>query len=202
MSKRFLGAVALAVLAAGGLRADDKTTCVGGGEHETVVAACGRLIADQKVSTEDKVVAYANIGLAHRRRNEFAKAAEQFTKAIELNPKMSALYFNRGVMRYALDDMDAAVADFSEAIRLDPKDLQPYVNRAIVQFEGNHYAPAIADMDAAIKLAPSTAMLFTYRGKIHLAAGNAEKAAADFKQVLKLDPANAEAKAMLSDLGL
>jgi predicted TPR repeat methyltransferase len=71
-----------------------------------------------------------------------------------------------------------------------------------MQFEDDAFAPALADMDTAIRLAPKMTMLYTYRGKIHLAAGNADKAIADFKQVLKMDPANADAKALLADLGV
>ncbi|HEX6094726.1 MAG TPA: tetratricopeptide repeat protein [Thermoanaerobaculia bacterium] len=182
--------------------ADDRTDCTQSEDHAVVAAACGRLIADQASTAEVKAVAHANIGNSHRRQQEWDSAIGEYTKAIELNPKLAALYFNRGVARYGKGDAKSAIADFGEAIRLDPKDPQAYVNRAIMQFEGDAHAPALADMDAAIKLAPKMAMLYTYRGKIHLAAGNADKAIADFQQVLKLEPANADAKALLADLGV
>jgi tetratricopeptide (TPR) repeat protein len=199
MRMRFLAATA-AVLFIVPLFGDDKSTCVGSEDHATVLAACGRLIASESESAHVKAVAYANIGNAHRRLNDFAAAETAYSEGIKFEPTMSALFFNRGVVRYAKGDPKTAIEDFTEAIRLDPKDIQPIINRAILRFEADEFAPALADMDAAIKLSPQTALLFTYRGKIHLAAGNADRAIADFRQVLKLDPANAEAKAMLQDL--
>lgn len=197
-----IAAFLLALLALPSAYADDRTDCTESQDHAVVSAACGRLIADASSTAEVKAVAHANIGNSHRRQQEWDAAIGEYTQAIELNPKLAALYFNRGVAKYGKGDPKAAIADFGEAIRLDPKDPQGYVNRAIMQFEGEVYAPAIADMDAAIRLAPKMTMLYTYRGKIHLAAGNADKAIADFKQVLKMDPANADAKALLADLGV
>lgn len=197
-----IAALALALTVVVSATADDRTDCTQSQDHAVVSAACGRLIADGSSTAEIKAVAHANIGNSHRRQQEWDAAIGEYTKAIELNPKFAALYFNRGVSQYGKGDPKAAIADFSEAIRLDPKDPQAYVNRAIMQFEDDVFAPALADMDAAIKLAPKMTMLYTYRGKIHLAAGNADKAIADFKQVLKMDPANADARALLADLGV
>lgn len=180
--------------------ADDRTDCTQSQDHDVVTAACGRILADAASTAEVKAVAHANIGNSHRRQKAWEAAIGEYTAAIELNPKLSALYFNRGVAKYGNGDAKAAIADFTEAIRLDPKDPEPLVNRAIMHFEGDAYAPALADMDAAIRLAPKMTMLYVYRGKIHLSAGNADKAIADFKQVLKLDPSNENAKAMLADL--
>ncbi|HET8774727.1 MAG TPA: tetratricopeptide repeat protein [Thermoanaerobaculia bacterium] len=197
-----IAALALALTLCTAALADDRTDCTQSEDHAVVSAACGRLIASESSTSEVKAVAHANIGNSLRRQRDFAAAIGEYSEAIKLNPQLAVLYFNRGVSQYANGDPKAAIADFSEAIRLDPKDPQAYVNRAIMQFEGDAFAPALADMDAAIKLAPKMTMLYTYRGKIHLAAGNAGKAIADFKQVLKLEPANADAKALLADLGV
>lgn len=195
--------IAVLVLALAPLTfADDRNDCTQSSDHDVVTAACGRIIADAASTAEVKAVAHANIGNAFRRKQAWDEAIREYTAAIEFNPKLGALYFNRGVSQYGKGDTKAAIADFTEAIRLDPSDPQPLVNRAILQFEGDAYAPALADMDAAIRLAPKMAMLYTYRGKIHLAAGNADKAIADFRHVLALDPANAGAKALLADLGV
>lgn len=196
-----IAVLALALSAATALHADDRTDCTKSEDPAVVAAACGRLIADASSTAEVKAVAHASIGYSHRRQKQWAEAIAEYTAAIELNPKLSALYFNRGVVRYAGGDPKAAIVDFSEAIRLDPKDPQPLVNRAIMQFEGGVYPPAIADMDAAIRLAPQMTMLYMYRGKIHIAAGNVDKAVADFRQVLKAEPDNRTAKALLADLG-
>lgn len=196
-----IAAFALALSAVILARADDRTDCTQSEDHAVVTAACGRILADASSTAEVKAVAHANIGNSHRRQRTWEAAIGEYTAAIELNPKLAALYFNRGVAKYGGGDAKAAIADFSEAIRLDPTDPQPFVNRAIMQFEADAFAPALADMDAALRLAPKMTMLYTYRGKIHLAAGNADKAIADFRQVLKLDPTDAGAKALLADLG-
>src|SRR5688572_8342753 len=80
--------------------ADDKTACTESEDHDVVTAACGRLLAAESSSAEVKAVAHANIGNAYRRQQNFAAAIVEYSKAIELNPTLSALYFNRGVSQY------------------------------------------------------------------------------------------------------
>jgi tetratricopeptide (TPR) repeat protein len=202
MTKRLFAVAVLALTAISSLHADDKTDCAESTDYDVVMAACGRIIANEATKAEVKAVAHAHRATAFQNEGDFDAAIVELDAAITLNPEVSALYFNRGVMHYRKQDATRAVADFTEAMRLDPANLQPLVNRAIVAFESEDYEHALADMDAAIELSPKTPMLFTYRAKIQLGAGNAERAIADFKQVLKLDPANEEAKAMLEDLGV
>jgi lipoprotein NlpI len=54
---------------------------------------------------------YNSRGLAYYGKSEFANAIEDFTKAIELNPRQSTVYFNRSVAYYEIGKDSLAAAD-------------------------------------------------------------------------------------------
>jgi tetratricopeptide (TPR) repeat protein len=59
-------------------------------------------------------------------------AISNYSKAIEINPKLVKAYNNRGIAYIWKKQYDLAVADFNKAIELDPKNGKAYNNRAIV----------------------------------------------------------------------
>jgi tetratricopeptide (TPR) repeat protein len=52
---------------------------------------------------------------------ELEKAAADYSQAIELDPKFTAAYSNRGFVNFKLGDYDGALADFRKVLELDPK---------------------------------------------------------------------------------
>lgn len=51
---------------------------------------------------------------------DFVLAMDDFTKAIELDPKMAAAYLNRGTCNTRIQEYEKAVEDFTKVIELDP----------------------------------------------------------------------------------
>lgn len=110
-------------------------------------------------------------------------AIEDYTRAVELNPKLGAGYFNRGriyaEMRYAEEDKinaeknrirqtrtlgeflpksensSKAIADFTKAIELDPENSDAYRWRGLIYKIDSDYKAAIADFRACLKFEPS-----------------------------------------------
>jgi len=48
-----------------------------------------------------------------------------YNKAIEVDPKMTTLYYNRGNVYVGQKDYDKAISDFDRTIRLNPKHRDP-----------------------------------------------------------------------------
>jgi len=54
-------------------------------------------------------------------KGDFDGAIATSTRAIELDPKYSTAYTNRGLAKKNKGDLDGAIADCNRAIELDPK---------------------------------------------------------------------------------
>ena len=82
-------------------------------------------------------------------------AMADFSKAIEIDPKITVAYILRGIARQSNGELADAIADFSKAIELDPNEAVAYVNRGTAKrFKGDQ-AGAEADFALAAKLLPS-----------------------------------------------
>ncbi len=59
-------------------------------------------------------------------KNDFVGAIEYFTKAIDLNPKFTDAYTNRGLAKEKRGDIARAIADYKQAIAINPTDNTAY----------------------------------------------------------------------------
>ena len=60
-------------------------------------------------------------------------AVADFTSAIELNPKSSKSYLNRGIAKADLGEVMGGMTDYNKAIELNPKNVQAYYVRGIAR---------------------------------------------------------------------
>jgi Flp pilus assembly protein TadD len=67
-------------------------------------------------------------GLRSLKANEFEKAVNSFTKAIEVDPKMGKAYEGRGEAFDHLGNYEKAVLDYTQAIQLNPDSSIAYFN--------------------------------------------------------------------------
>ncbi len=65
--------------------------------------------------------AYRARGRVFMRREMFRQAADDFTRAIELEPDAPGIHALRGNALHALGQLQAAAADYSEALRRQPQ---------------------------------------------------------------------------------
>ncbi len=69
-------------------------------------------------------------------------AIEDFTIAINLNPKYEEAYYWRGIIKHELGDFQGAIEDFTEAIEINPKS-DAYKERGITKNDIHYYLGAI-----------------------------------------------------------
>ena len=80
-------------------------------------------------------VAYFTRGSAKAELKDYAGAIQDYTQAIELDPKDAVAYFWRGYAKNGLGDYAGAIEDCTKAIELDPKFAGAYFNRGTVKNE-------------------------------------------------------------------
>ena len=94
-------------------------------------------------------------GEIHFADADYAKAIEDYDKAIEEDPQDSAIYYRRGISYKRLGKYDSALKDYNRTIILDPKNPWVYNDRGnIFDMKGN-YERAIQDYTKAIALYPN-----------------------------------------------
>ncbi|MBN2353705.1 MAG: tetratricopeptide repeat protein [Spirochaetales bacterium] len=79
------------------------------------------LAAAQKTATPSSVVCF-NLGNILFKKGEFRKAADEYTRALELDPALEAAYVNRANARLGLGEREAALKDYETFLGLTKKD--------------------------------------------------------------------------------
>lgn len=117
-------------------------------------------------------------------------ALADFNKAIEINPKTSDSYNNRGRLKYILGDYDEAIADFDKAASLNPKNFQAFMNRGTARRTKKNYDLALKDYAEAEKLQPKSGVLFLEKSLLYREIGEIDLAMTNIGKALYLEPKN------------
>ena len=147
---------------------------------------------------QNSAVDHFNRGIEQRNDGEYEKAIAEFTKAIQLDPKMADSYYERGSALLTLEtDLDAALRDFSKAIELNKKHYDAYFNRGTLFEKKKEWDKAIADFTSYITLDPAdygqSASGFIERGKCLMEKGDLSASIADFTRAINAYPKDADA---------
>lgn len=123
-------------------------------------------------------------------------AIEDFTKAIELNPKDARFYYYRGKFRIWPCNLDepldllavqGAIEDLTKAIELNPGYAAAFALRGAAKFAFEDYPGVMADITKAIELDPKNiAPYLAVRGSAKFQAGDKEGACQDLRKAAGL----------------
>ena len=138
-----------------------------------------------------------------RRDNEVYhdRSIADYSKAIEIDPKYTWAYRNRGGTYAKKGEYDRAIADFDKAIELDPKYAGAYNSRAMVFFTAGKPAQGLPDVEKSLELHPDDPNALDTRGLIFEALGRKQEAIADFRRALAMAPNLQSSKDALKRLG-
>ena len=125
-------------------------------------------------------------------RGDFQGALADCDRAIELEPKLGAVWVNRAIVRGLLKDPDGARADYDRAIELDPRQMTAWAGRATIRLSKRDWSGAISDDTRALELAPRDTRILLDRASAREGEGDHEGALEDLTAVLEIDPGSAE----------
>jgi tetratricopeptide (TPR) repeat protein len=154
--------------------------------------------------------AYSNRCLIYIQLADYPKAAEDCTKALQLNPDSKVIaaerrehwrasaYLNRGLAYYRQARYLEAIADYNQMIQLKPFDYRAYYNRGLALAQQQDYQKAIADYNQALRqiqapYSQEMATIYNDRGLAHFQLGNISRAMQDFSQAIRLNANDARA---------
>ena len=120
--------------------------------------------------------------------HDYLKAIEHYSKAIELNPRLSGVYNNRGNAYVIKGDLDRAIKDYDKAVELSPEVAEVYNNRGAAYHSNGEFDRAIKDHDKAINLSPECARFYCNRGITYSGKGELGRAIKDYSTAIELNP--------------
>ena len=99
--------------------------------------------------------AYQQLGYAFMQVQppEYESAKLNLNKAIELDPKLSAAYVNRGLLAAAQDRLEDALRDYDEALKLDPDRSTALLNKGMALYRLGKFNEAFLAFQATINRA-------------------------------------------------
>jgi DNA-binding helix-hairpin-helix protein with protein kinase domain len=165
----------------------------------------GQLDGSKNLSFAD----YYKQGHAAYKVRDYQGAIDNFTRAIEQQPKHAKAHVNRGNARYNLKDYEGAMSDYTQALEINPQEVKAFVNRGNVRYmlaaysndPNREYTQALSDFNHALNLDNKEIEAYVRRGivrsEIAKYSGDSQrdyrKAIEDFTLAIKLNASKAEA---------
>ena len=120
-------------------------------------------------------------------------AIEAYSLAVQLNPRDTDAYNNRGVAYNSKGEYGLAIKDFNQAMQLNPIDAAAHNNRGTTYVDIDEVERAIRDFNHAIQLNPNEDKTYNNRGIAYHKQGDYNLAIEDFNHAIQLRPDDANA---------
>jgi tetratricopeptide (TPR) repeat protein len=164
------------------------------GRGKADFAAAARVFTGCILKRPDHAHAYACRANSYGKLGQRHKAAADYSKAIELEPRFEQAWYRRANSYAHVGEYEKAIADYCRAIELEPQDADAWNTRGCVYYNLlDQPGKAVADFSMALKLSPRNAIYWHNRGRAHDKLGQHEKALADYSKAIELDPKDAVA---------
>jgi tetratricopeptide (TPR) repeat protein len=133
-------------------------------------------------------------GVVRYQLDDKAGAKEDYTKAIQADPKNGSTYYDRSYLNLMENHLGAALADSGEAVKLNDNNNGDALGmEAIERGDQKKLNAALADFDKAIPLKPHDTSLLFNRAAVLVALNEYDRAIADYDTVIHERPNDAVA---------
>ncbi len=154
------------------------------GDAESACASYSRAIALARGRDVVDCLTYRSVVL---RSIDPGRALLDAGRAIQLDPRAQAAWFNKGEAYLKLGELDAAIDSYTRAVELHPSTVAWARRGAALIAKGAHRL-AIADLTRAIERAPNAAEFWFDRGYARAQLLDLVGAEADLSRAIELDP--------------
>jgi len=141
--------------------------------------------ASKALSLDDsQAEAHALLATAYDNDFEWAAAAREYERALQLDPNNSRIHVLYGMHFVPLGKVDECIAQMQRALPLDPLNLNAMTNLGAAEFSARCYDDAIAQLNKVLEIDPDygsaydfLSLVYEDQGKYDLWLDNAEKSA-------------------------
>jgi len=141
---------------------------------------------------------YTMRGICYMRTNKNDQAKDDFSKAVNLDPRSKVAFYDRAHIFFGEKDYEKAIADLTEVIKLtESLDLksqqtQSYRMRGICYRRMKKNDMALDDFNKAINLDPKNYKTYFGRALVYSQMGDAGGVIQDCNRIIELAPGDAE----------
>ncbi len=136
---------------------------------------------------------YVNRAFAFTQLHEFTEAANDYDRAIELDPENDRLYYLRGIFRMNCQLIELALADFERVMTITGGDDSARSYRASLLIRLNRFQEAIDDYTQLIAQHPEDPHPYSGRAFAWTALGNTNRANEDSQRAIEMSTELADA---------
>jgi tetratricopeptide (TPR) repeat protein len=131
---------------------------------------------------------YNYLGLAHLSLQAYGDAVKAFKQALRLNPDLTDVHNNLGVLYSEMGEKEKAFQEFTFVVRdhTFPTPEKPLYNLGELYLREKNVELALMHFRRSIEKNPSFAMGYRGLGKVHLALGEHEEAIENFEKAVEL----------------
>lgn len=137
--------------------------------------------------------AFYNLGIAYWALGDKKKSLENYSKAIQIDPKNAESVYARGVCYHFLNEPDKAISDYTKTIALNPVYDKAFYSRGLLYGAKKMWNEAIQDYSKGIEINPGNFNFYFNRALAYGNIGQWDKAIVDLNKVIELDPKNKSA---------
>lgn len=130
---------------------------------------------------------YTNSGLIKSFSGAYNEALADYNKAIELDPKNSVAFNNRGYTFNVMEDYESAIVDFEEAISLEENFAYALNNRGFAKIKLGLKDEGLKDLEKSMNLDGTNSYCYLNFGIYHYDNGEYEKALEYYNKAKELD---------------
>ena len=131
---------------------------------------------------------YVDMGFKAWEAQKYSEAIDYYNRAIELDPKNSGAYDNRGNSYRDQGNWIQAIQDYDKAIELNPQNSWAYANRGFTYYLQGNFEKALSDCSKAIEIYPKNAWAYITCGNIYKAQGKINQTMTSFNKAIDLNP--------------
>jgi tetratricopeptide (TPR) repeat protein len=138
-------------------------------------------------------------GHVHRQSQLLQQAIDDFSRALQKDPKMVEALVNRGYVRNDMQDAQAAIRDFEPALQLNPDDGVAHLGLAFSYLQLHHSPKALEETERAEKLMGEMGATHMARATAYRQMRVLEKAEKEYRLAINLAPDDLALREALAD---
>ena len=153
-------------------------------------------------ATENARIAYLNMGNILDDAQRFGEAVDQYKRALAINPKDDAVYYNLGIAYKHLGQPERALESWRKANELKPDNPQPLLAIADYYNENKYYENAMEEYQAILRRWPNLQDAHFNLATIYYKKNLMDYARESFQRVIEIDEKNEFGRKALINLGI